>query len=166
MTSVPNSEDDKLLFQELMLCPNGARDWVNDEGARRLEVLQERLKWPAAAAAKATTTSIRNKMKSIIPDVNMEMAAAAQCRDPERRNILQKNVRKACRKFHASREVLRSKIVRKKQEHTATNATTTKSRRQRCRQRGSAVKCASRQGLAGTGDNDEKTRLTAQPIAW
>ena len=31
---VPNSEDDKLLFQELTLCPNGARGWVNDEGAR------------------------------------------------------------------------------------------------------------------------------------
>ena len=96
----------------------------------------------------------------MIPDVIREMAAAAQCRDPERRN-------KGCRKFYVSREVFcRSKIVRKKQEHTATAATTTKSRRQRCRQTGSAVKYASRQGLVGTGDNDEKTRLTAQPIAW
>ena len=75
------SEDEKLKFQELTLCPSGARDWVNHKGDGDLVASQERLEG-TAAAVKSTTAAISNKNKFMILDEIREMApaAAAKCR--------------------------------------------------------------------------------------
>ena len=71
----------KSKFQVLVLCPCDDRAEIRKDG--RLVALQERLD-EAAAAAKATTTALR------------EMAVEApKCRDPVRRNQLRKRARKS-----------------------------------------------------------------------
>ena len=90
---IPKSEGEKLKFQELVLCPNGSRDWINDGGQGALETQQARLE---GAAVKATATASRNKNKFKIPDEIREMAAAAQCRrDPLKKKVLRKKAQKS-----------------------------------------------------------------------
>ena len=87
-TSVSDVEEEK--FQELSLCPDGTRSWIEDVKHDGLEALQSRLEG-AVAQVKATTTASRNNKKFMVPDEIREMAAlAAQCRDPVRRKVLKK----------------------------------------------------------------------------
>ena len=76
---IPQTENDRQKFQELVHCPAGSCEWMNDCGEGGLEVSQARLEG-AAAEVKATTTANRNKNKFKIPNEIREMAAAAQCR--------------------------------------------------------------------------------------
>ena len=59
---VPKSEDERQKFQELVLCPDGSREWVNDGQAGGLEGLQARLE--AAQVKKTTTATIGTRTSS------------------------------------------------------------------------------------------------------
>ena len=71
-TSVSDVEEEK--FQELSLCPDGTRNWIEDVKHDGLEALQSRLEG-AVAQVKATTTASRNNKKFMVPDEIREMAA-------------------------------------------------------------------------------------------
>ena len=111
---IPRSEVENSMFQELVLCPSGDRTEMRIDEHDGLFALQERLK-EAAAAAKPTTTAMRNVNKFTVPDEIREVAAeAAKWRDPVRRKLLRKRARKARRGFEAGRAVLpRGKVFHK-----------------------------------------------------
>ena len=88
------SDVEEKKFQELSLCPDGTRSWIEDVKDDGLEALQSRLEG-AIDQVKASTTASRNNKKFMVPDEIREMAAlAAQCRDPVRRKVLKKRHRK------------------------------------------------------------------------
>ena len=90
----PVSDVEEKKFQELSLCPDGTRSWIEDVKDDGLEALQSRLEG-AIDQVKASTTASRNNKKFMVPDEIREMAAlAAQCRDPVRRKVLKKRHRK------------------------------------------------------------------------
>ena len=90
-------------FQELVLCSSGDSTETRKDGCDGLVVLQERRE-EAAATAKATSTTSRNRNKFSVPDEIREMAAeAAKCRDEAKRKLPRKRAR---REFEAGRAVL------------------------------------------------------------
>ena len=111
-TSVSDVEEKK--FQELSLCPDGPRSWIDVAKEDGLEALQSRLE-RAVVLVKATTTAYSNKKKFMVPDEIREMAASeAQCRGPVRRKVLRKKVQKARREFDATVGALpRGKVIKR-----------------------------------------------------
>ena len=136
---------------------NSKNDGMHDEKSNGLVALQERLE-DAATAVKATTTAMRNRNRFTVQDEIKEMAAeAAKCRDPVRRKLPRKSVRKPRREFDAGgaalsggkvihRPVVTKLWVRtemsgqKKSEPIVKSAMMTRWRRQRCRLRGSETR--------------------------
>ena len=101
----PVSEDEERKFQELCLCPDGSRSWLDDDEDGGLEVLQLE---GAAVVINATTMESRNRNKFMVPDEIREMAGlAAKCRDPARRKVLRKKAQNARREFDARKGALR-----------------------------------------------------------
>ena len=54
---IPKSQGGQLKFQKLVLCPNGFRDWMNNDGEGGLEVSQTRLEQAAVEVKVATTAN-------------------------------------------------------------------------------------------------------------
>ena len=98
---IPRSEDEKSQVSRTRALRGDGRVGMYEEGNDGLVALQEGLE-EAAAAVKATTTAMENKIKFTVPDEIREMAAeAAKCRDPVRVKLLRKTAHEARREFDA-----------------------------------------------------------------
>ena len=108
----PVSDVEEKKFQELSLCPDGTRSWIDDVTESGLVALQSRPEG-TVAQVKATTTASRNNKKFKVPGEIRKMSTlAAQCRDPVRRKVLRKLAQKARREFDARVGALpRGKII-------------------------------------------------------
>ena len=86
---IPRSEDEKIKFQELVLCSGDGREGMLRGAVGWWRCTSDwKMRW---RRVKATTTAMRNKNKFTCPAEIREMAAeAAKCRDPVRRKSLRK----------------------------------------------------------------------------
>ena len=102
------SDVEEKKHQELSICLDGIRGWIDDVKDDGLEALQSRLEG-AVAQVKATTMASRNNKKFMVPD-----EIRAQCRDPVRRKVLREKAQKARTEFDARAGALPSgKIIKK-----------------------------------------------------
>ena len=109
---IPRSENEKIKFQDIVLCSGDGRDGVHCEKSIGLVALQE----PLEDAALAVMADGHEELSMFtVQDEITEMAAElVKCRDTVRRKLLRKRAREARTEFDAGRAALpRGKVIHK-----------------------------------------------------